>query len=219
MAAGWISRLLGKAASPRAGQSSFRGIDGEVVANIDREHLNSILTSASAHAGTIYEWFKGEYASSPLTAKASEKRRIIGMMRRAVTLRDSLDQVAALVRGEELAPPAPREWPWEDQEGPPLAVLDSVMESPGVQTDKPALTEEETQGAVTTHVAPLVDVEVMGLEPYSPLQTVMQVENKYKLREAHLYELIKQIRSGISADDTRGMANKCQEALDYIKGE
>jgi hypothetical protein len=56
MAAGWFSRLLGKAASHNAGQSSFRGTDDEVVSNIDTDHLLSILENSSKHAGQIYEW-------------------------------------------------------------------------------------------------------------------------------------------------------------------
>lgn len=200
--AGILRRLLGgKAAPSSAGQSYVR--------NIDNEHLISILSNSSKHSALIYDWLRQEYLDEPAQGRSQRKRVLTGMLRYAATLRDSLDQVAKLVAGEDLGEPAERSFPLDSPNvGTPLEVLDSVVEGASVHSNEPL----ETEDVVSTHIAPLRPAEEIVYEPeIEPLEPI----SMRQVREAHIYQMVKTLQQRVGTGGW--MVEDLQEILNYIK--
>lgn len=71
------------------------------------DHIPGIISNASKISGEIYD-FLHTIKPKAIGGK-TQQRAHYQSLRKAVTLRDSLDQVAKMLRGEDLDPPSKRE--------------------------------------------------------------------------------------------------------------
>lgn len=179
--------------------------DKAVPVTHDYPELASSLIKASGMAGGLYAYLQEIKAgqASPLAGRG-EKRRLYTAMRWAVTLRDSLDQMAQLVAGEELEEPDERTFTVSGaarRESDDLPhVRNEVVEVDGDSTD--------WEAAVSEAIA------------HMP-------RNGQQIRSAFAYSVMKRIRREIIDKTAKGVvgsaegdhwADDLQEAMSVISG-
>jgi LPS sulfotransferase NodH len=149
--------------------------------------LSNTLINAASHAHRLYEFIHSDDPKQATTRSAMRARSTA--LRVAATMRDSLDQVAQLVRGEELDEPEPREF-----------TIGEVNERDHLVQDVAALDD-------------MLDVDEHKLRMALAHQAIKRVTTSFRAISQGV-----RFASAIDTQTWQANMDDLQEALDYLSG-